>query len=162
MITTDPEATYLSVTNSPTAYFDKTLNIYFDSKDLCNAYKERLGYRCPICYAEYAKTKQGENPKFRNEKELIRHVSSVHNLVLCNLCLSNLKIFPFEMKCYKKNVSPALSPHLQEIDRHNRFGLTDSSLDYRVDPHPVLPSLPSPDESSAASSATSFNSTRSR
>ena len=105
MITTNPEATYLSVTNSPTAYFDKTLNIYFDSKNLYNDYKERLGFRCPICYAKYANNKEGgENPKFRNEKELIRHVISAHDLILCELCLSNLKIFPFEMKCYQKNV----------------------------------------------------------
>lgn len=99
------------MTHSPTTYFDKTLNVYFDSKDLCNAYKERLGYRCPICYAEYAKTKEGANPKFRNAKELLQHVSSAHDRVLCELCLSNLKIFPFEMKCYTKNVG-ARNPFL--------------------------------------------------
>ena len=104
VITTNPESTYLSVMNSPMSVFSNQLNAYFDSKTLAEVYQNRMGLRCPICYQDFVSNNQHPNPEFKSEKELLKHVQTAHGKILCDLCLSSLKIFPYEMKCYTKAV----------------------------------------------------------
>ena len=42
--------------------------------------------------------------KFKTQKELVKHVTLKHNLIMCDTCLENLKVFPYEMLCYTQSV----------------------------------------------------------
>ena len=104
VITTNPTATFEDTVNNPQTVFDNKLNIYFESQELADVYHARLGLRCPICYHEYASKKKTSNPLFKTQKELIKHVTLEHQLTMCDLCLANLKVFPYEMLCFTREV----------------------------------------------------------
>ena len=104
VITTNPTATFEDTVNNPKTVFDNKLNIYFESQELADAYHARLGLRCPICYREYVSKKKTTNPLFKTQKELIKHVTLEHQLTMCDLCLANLKVFPYEMLCFTRDV----------------------------------------------------------
>ena len=104
MITTDAKKDYHSVKDGKDTAYDEEVDIYFESKELRKAYRDRLGLRCPICYAAFLENPKKENSKFKTTKDLENHVSTAHKLILCDLCLKGLKIFPYEMKCYTAKV----------------------------------------------------------
>lgn len=104
MVTTDAKKDYSAVRNGKGAAYDEEYDIYFESKELRKAYRDRLGLRCPICYAAFLEDPKKENPKFKTTKDLENHVSTAHKLILCDLCLKGLKIFPYEMQCYTTKV----------------------------------------------------------
>lgn len=60
--------------------------------------------RCPICYKDFVNDPKKSNPKFKTTKDLENHVRDIHKLILCDLCLKGLKVFPYEMKCYTDKV----------------------------------------------------------
>ena len=104
VITTNATATFEDTVNNPNTVYDNKLNIYFESQELADVYHARLGLRCPICYREYASKKKTSNPSFKTQKELIKHVTLDHQLTMCDLCLANLKVFPYEMLCFSREV----------------------------------------------------------
>ena len=105
VITTNARATLEDTVNNSKTVFDNKLNIYFESQELADKYHARLGLRCPICYQEYASKKNTSNPLFKTQKELIKHVTLDHQRTMCDLCLANLKVFPYEMLCFTRDVS---------------------------------------------------------
>lgn len=104
VITNDESKTYSQVVQGKNTVFDQQLNIYFGSKQLATVYHNRLGLRCPLCQIEYEKDQKKPNPEFKKDKELIQHVLTVHKRILCEVCLSHLKVFPYEMLCYTREV----------------------------------------------------------
>lgn len=138
VITTDVKRNYNNVVQNKNTIFDQKLNVYFDSKKLADGYHNRLGLRCPLCVSEFEKDATKPNPLFKKNKELINHVLTAHKRIFCEMCLNHLKVFPFEMLCYTREVLQHSSNQVQEYDRHLRNGVNDPNMDYRIDPHPVL------------------------
>lgn len=95
---------YSDVVHEKNTVFDQHLNIYFESKQLSNLYHNRLGLRCPLCYMDFEKDNKRPNPEFKKDKELINHVLTVHKRIMCEICLKHLKVFPYEMLCYTREV----------------------------------------------------------
>ena len=104
MITTNSKATYEETVKNPNTVFDAKYNIYYESQALADQYHARLGLRCPLCYKSFAAGEGKENPLFKTEKELIKHVTLKPERIMCDLCLSTLKVFPYEMLCYTRSV----------------------------------------------------------
>ena len=86
--------------------------ICFDDDHIHDEYEEILENKCTIC-----------SERFARFDELDQHLRRVHKRFYCELCLENLKLFPYERKYYDSS----------ELGRHRRVGDQD---DYSFKGHP--------------------------
>ena len=139
VITSNSNTVHDEIVHNPSTVYDQKLNAYFESNEMAELFHQRLGLRCPVCYSLYNKDKSCQNPLFKTPKDLIKHITLKHQLIMCDTCLDNLKVFPSEMQCYTNKVC---SFHLlfifQDFQKHLRDGINDPELDYRADPHAVI------------------------
>lgn len=76
-------------------FFEKKYKIVFETEEIQNEYERLLENNCKSCKSS-----------FRTFFQLKDHVRREHELYYCDLCVDNLKIFPFERKCYnRKNLA---------------------------------------------------------
>jgi hypothetical protein len=72
-------------------------------------YEQLLGCFCKLCH---------EQPMFKSLDELENHLKRIHKRFYCELCLKNVKLFPYERKYY----------NCEELAQHRREGdLKDQS-----------------------------------
>lgn len=85
--------------------YDKRYRICFANLQVQNAFFKLLDNPCPKCPGR----------TFVSFDLLKKHVSRDHQLFYCDLCTDNLKIFPFERRCYNRS----------DLALHNRKGDAD-------------------------------------
>lgn len=85
--------------------YDKRYRICFSSLLVQNAFYKLLENPCAKC----------DNRNFVSFELLKKHVSREHQMFYCDLCTDNLKIFPFERRCYNRT----------DLALHNRKGDVD-------------------------------------
>ncbi|XP_044272697.1 E3 ubiquitin-protein ligase ZNF598 [Tribolium madens] len=91
---------------------DRKFGLIFCSEEIKKAYQQLLEFRCAIC------TKASSRKcTFYTFQQLKDHMRREHNLVYCDLCVENLKIFCFERRCYTR----------QELGYHRRKGDPDNT-----------------------------------
>lgn len=91
--------------NIRSGLYDKRYRICFATLAVQNAFYKLLDNPCPKC----------DSPNFVSFDMLKKHVSREHQLFYCDLCTDNLKIFPFERRCYTRT----------DLALHNRKGDAD-------------------------------------
>lgn len=106
-MTKDASKDYNELMKSHTLIYKPKYHMYFDNEQLAAEVLSLLEFRCPICVKE-SKTKGVPAEVFRSKEMLSVHVSKVHNKVLCQLCLGNNKLFPYEQELYTEEVWPGL------------------------------------------------------
>ena len=74
-------------------YTDRRFNMYFRNRELYEAYRSILDYRCQLCPQLYP---------FKSFRKLREHANKVHDLHFCDICMDNLKLFPSEFKMYTR------------------------------------------------------------
>lgn len=84
--------------------------IYYDSETIRLECEDLLSFRCTLC------TSTTTN-KFTSMDELDKHMRKAHHRFYCELCLENLKMFPFERKFYDR----------EGLAMHKRVGDKDDS-----------------------------------
>jgi hypothetical protein len=84
-------------------------------------YNEILANKCDLCPGDTASAAVSE---FATFKDLDAHMRKVHKRFFCELCLSNLKLFPYERKHYSR----------EELALHKRNGDKD---DFSFKGHPL-------------------------
>jgi hypothetical protein len=101
------------------------VGIYFDASNhqVREEYTEILANKCDVCCAENDERKASDEP-FATFKELDSHMRKAHKRFFCELCLTNLKLFPYERKHYSR----------EELALHKRNGDKD---DYSFRGHPL-------------------------
>lgn len=82
--------------------------LLFENLSLREKHTQLLAYCCDNC---------PENSLFSTFKLLRDHIRKTHDLFFCEICVDNLKLFPFEFKTYKK----------QDLARHRREGDQDDT-----------------------------------
>lgn len=87
----------------------------FSNQKLFSLYKSLKENKCTLC---------PEMPSFRTFASLREHTRKCHNRLYCEICTSNLKLFPWEFKTYTR----------QELTRHRREG---DSEDKSYKGHPL-------------------------
>lgn len=101
------------------------VGIYFERGDdketqIREEYADILANKCDICSESAA----GNTETFNTFRELDVHLRRVHKRFFCELCLQNLKLFPYERKHYTR----------EELALHKRNGDKD---DYSFKGHPL-------------------------
>ncbi|EFA07884.1 E3 ubiquitin-protein ligase ZNF598 [Tribolium castaneum] len=91
---------------------DRKFGLIFCTEEIKKAYQRLLEFRCAICTKA-----NGRRCTFYTFQQLKDHMRREHNLVYCDLCVENLKIFCFERRCYTK----------QELGYHRRKGDPDNT-----------------------------------
>ncbi|RZC39782.1 hypothetical protein BDFB_001107 [Asbolus verrucosus] len=91
---------------------DRKYGLIFCSEEIKKAYQQLLEFRCANCTKAAAR-----RCTFYTFQQLKDHMRREHNLVYCDLCVDNLKIFCFERRCYTK----------QELGYHRRKGDPDNT-----------------------------------
>lgn len=92
---------------------DRKFGLIFCSDDVKKAYQKLLENRCVLCSNKDSHTRS----TFYTFQQLKDHMRREHGLAYCDLCVDNLKIFPFERKSYTK----------QELGYHRRKGDPDNT-----------------------------------
>ena len=82
---------------------DRKYAYIFLNTQLYNKYKSLQLYQCTKCR---------EKQTFAGFSLLYEHSRKVHNLLYCDICCENLKLFPYELRLYTR----------QELMRHRREG----------------------------------------
>ncbi len=83
---------------------DRKYSILFEKPELNDRYKSLRDNKCSLC-----------KEVLRSWKFLREHARKVHDRYYCDICLENLKLFPFEFKTYTR----------QELTSHRRDGDPD-------------------------------------
>lgn len=91
--------------NIRSGLYDKRYRICFSNLQVQNAFYKLLDNPCSRC----------DNKTFVSFELLKKHVSREHQMFYCDLCTDNLKIFPFERRCYSRT----------DLALHNRKGDAD-------------------------------------
>ncbi|KRT86116.1 hypothetical protein AMK59_849, partial [Oryctes borbonicus] len=89
---------------------ERKIGVLFCSGSIQREYYRLLEHNCPIC------DNRDRRWPFRTFQELKDHMRKEHELFYCDLCVSNLKIFTFERRCYTRS----------ELAMHRRKGDTDN------------------------------------
>lgn len=86
---------------------DSNYGMLFETHELYQEYEALRQNSCDKC-----------TPKevFRTFKQLRAHVNKAHDLHYCEICVDNLKLFPFEFKAYTRSL---LTKHRREGDTDN-------------------------------------------
>ncbi|KAL5287741.1 ZNF598 family protein [Megaselia abdita] len=87
-------------------YYNKQYKIAFMTNQIQQAYFDLLSNACPKC----------DTHPFTKFEHLRDHVRREHEHFYCDLCVSNLKIFTFERRCYNR----------QQLAIHRRVGDDDN------------------------------------
>lgn len=87
---------------------NRKCKILFEDESVEEAFEALLEHRCLVC---------DTRPIFDNFRRLQSHMSRTHVLFACDLCVSHLKIFPFERKFYTRS---ELATHRRSGDPDNR------------------------------------------
>ncbi|KAF5290869.1 hypothetical protein FQR65_LT11508 [Abscondita terminalis] len=90
---------------------DRKYGLYFHSQSIQNRYFRLLEHECFIC------KRNGCSTFFKTFKQLKDHMRRIHELLYCELCVNNLKIFTFERRCYTRT----------ELATHRRKGDADNT-----------------------------------
>lgn len=93
--------------------FDKKLKIYYASTAIFKEVQDLFRASCQICISNNEKDTQ----HFPNMRLLKEHLKKEHEMFLCELCLSHLKIFLSEQKLYTR----------KDLAKHRMFGDAGSS-----------------------------------
>ena len=98
---------FISYTNVHQWRCDRRNGVFFQNQSLEDAYYALVANKCKICL----------EPAFRTFKQLRDHMSRAHNLLYCEICTENLKLFPCEFKTYTR----------KELVIHRRDGDKDDT-----------------------------------
>ena len=90
----------------PDYIMDQRSNIFFPKEYYKRNIEQLFIWKCKVCFV----TK-------RDAKALKHHVTSEHNMQLCNLCIEHKQIFPSEQKVYSQS----------EYEKHLKNGDNDGS-----------------------------------
>ena len=82
---------------------DRKHGFIFEQPHLYDIYRSLRDHRCTRC---------PEGPTFRSFSQLRDHHRRAHDLIYCDICVENLKLFPSEFKLYTR----------QELTQHRREG----------------------------------------
>lgn len=95
---------------------NRKYKIFFRDEEVENKYLDLLEFRCKVqsCRKRYAD---------KTFNQLQTHMRREHQLFACDLCVTNLKIFPFERKFYSR----------KDLATHRRVGDADDTS-YRGHP----------------------------
>ena len=85
---------------------DRKYGLFFETQSICNLYKSLRENKCSKC---------SDTQTFRTFHQLRDHTRKAHDLVYCDICIENLKLFPSEFKAYTR----------QDLIRHRRDGDPD-------------------------------------
>lgn len=94
------------------------VGVYFDSEQIRQECATIMANKCELC------TMNGRHEEFRTFEDLDNHMRKAHRRFFCELCLDNLKLFPFERKHYDR----------EELAQHKRTG---DKNDYSFKGHPL-------------------------
>lgn len=92
--------------------------VYFDDEQIRAECEQLMASRCSVCETA------GGREQFRSIDELDKHMRKVHHRYFCELCIENLKLFPFERKHYDR----------EGLAQHKRVGDKD---DFSFKGHPL-------------------------
>lgn len=87
-------------------FFEKKYKIAFENEEIQREYERLLENNCKHCKSS-----------FRTFFLMKDHVRREHEMYYCDLCVENLKIFPFERKCYNR----------KDLALHRRLGDPDDT-----------------------------------
>lgn len=108
VIFTDEKRPYRELeTSNRSEYYNKKYKICFANLQIQKAFYDLLDHPCPKC----------DSKSFYSFDALKEHVRKEHELFYCDICVSHLKIFSFERKCYNR----------QELALHRRKGDPDNT-----------------------------------
>ncbi|KAI8966967.1 hypothetical protein BDF20DRAFT_903490 [Mycotypha africana] len=96
-----------------TPFFNKKLNIKFETQSMYKEAMHMMDYNCPIQRLEEG-NKASCQQVCQNWNELKQHVIKEHQMNLCDLCTRFKKIFPFEHTLYTPS---QLLTHYKEGDK---------------------------------------------
>ncbi|XP_005106381.1 E3 ubiquitin-protein ligase ZNF598 [Aplysia californica] len=85
---------------------NRKFKIFFEDEEVEERYLELLVYRCKLCRNRNAD---------KSFNQLQTHMRREHQLFACDLCVSHIKIFPFERKFYSR----------KDLALHRRVGDPD-------------------------------------
>lgn len=83
---------YTSFKNVQQWHCDKKTGIFFQNQSLQDAYHSLMDNKCIKCSVS----------PFRTFRQLREHMNKAHNLLYCDICIDNLKLFPSEFKTYTR------------------------------------------------------------
>ncbi|CAG8506464.1 800_t:CDS:2 [Paraglomus brasilianum] len=116
IITCDPEKLYQDYKSTDLPYTDQKLKLSFESKEMYDETMKLLRFNCPSpsCDAECCD----------GWPALKKHVKKVHNMLLCDICISNKKVFAHEHALYTA----------RQLERHYKVG--DQNVESGFKGHP--------------------------
>jgi hypothetical protein len=100
--------------------YDEKYKIYFENETIKEAFSKLLKFECIECLKKDSSSKQNKshpdtitnsNREFPDVSKLKNHLSFMHKLKLCDLCLKHNKLFPFEYSYYD---SASLTEHMRK------------------------------------------------
>lgn len=106
------EHAYVHITSQPTAPFlsiktlatDDVLGMKFESPACKSSVLTAMKLTCP---------QKGCGTVLSSKSDLRRHVSTVHNALVCDICLTHKKAFSFELSLFENK--PALLAHQRDL-----------------------------------------------
>lgn len=122
VIVVEKRQSFVSIPSQRKLY-DRKSGFLFESRELYATFESLKIPRCIKC-EEGGGAKRDEargheigRPRFTNIKSLQDHLRKDHNLSMCDICVSNLKLFPHEYRLYTR----------EQLARHRREGDPDDS-----------------------------------
>ena len=87
---------------------DRKYKICFETEEIQNSYTQLLTHECPVCE---------DKVSFKTFQQLDKHLRREHEHYYCDLCVTNLKLFTRDRKCYNR----------KDLVEHRRKGDPDDS-----------------------------------